>query len=202
MAVAGKGVRVIRVSRYVPLGFAILLFGASVALWLDGQWKCGRFTVEFPSRESGTEISSAGVAVFHGADRLCLQYTYFPRSLDEPSDAQYYRRTWRVGYDRWETQNLAPDPFAQTLFDGLLSWRALGYGLYDCGRQGESVKQLELPVWLFTVAGLAIAIPSMVRRASKKLRAVQTCARCGYDLRATPDRCPECGRAIPVQKLT
>jgi hypothetical protein len=57
---------------------------------------------------------------------------------------------------------------------------------------GASAWQLLLPLWLVTLV-LAIA---PVRSALLLLRGkVNTgyCAKCGYDLRATPDRCPECG---------
>jgi hypothetical protein len=48
--------------------------------------------------------------------------------------------------------------------------------------------------------GLAVLLRSM-RREGRRLASYDDeihgiCPDCGYDLRATPDRCPECGRAM------
>ena len=55
---------------------------------------------------------------------------------------------------------------------------------------------LVLPSWL--LAGLFLVLPVVWYHRRRRLRRrVRTgaCPGCGYDLRATPDRCPECGRA-------
>ena len=56
---------------------------------------------------------------------------------------------------------------------------------------------LYFPIWLAIVA-TAIAAVAFYRR-SRKPHAMGRCPACGYDLRATPDRCPECG-AVPAAK--
>lgn len=75
------------------------------------------------------------------------------------------------------------------------SRRLLGFG---GGGRADGTRFVNIPYWFL---GLAFAIPAalLVRR-DRRLRKPRPgrCASCGYDLRATPDRCPECGTARAV----
>jgi hypothetical protein len=69
----------------------------------------------------------------------------------------------------------------------------------DEGRPGGPFQVVGVPYWfLFT----AVAVPTVLllrrHRVASRRRAAALCATCGYDCRATPDRCPECG-TIPAR---
>jgi hypothetical protein len=59
-------------------------------------------------------------------------------------------------------------------------------------------RMVEVLVYLLLVAAIATFV---VRRSQSRIRQLSmthVCRRCGYDLRATPDRCPECGTIAAV----
>ena len=75
-------------------------------------------------------------------------------------------------------------------FMELLHWRESG-GL-------QVGWQLRVHAWLIavtlgTVIGALVFTPWRARRRGRG----SLCTSCGYDVRATPDRCPECGAAVP-----
>jgi hypothetical protein len=78
------------------------------------------------------------------------------------------------------------DPY----FDGK-SLRWFGYGAGK-GAQYEALIPLWVPIGLFALAP-GIWLRSAVRRFRNRNG---FCRECGYDLRATPNRCPECGKVV------
>lgn len=108
-------------------------------------------------------------------------------------DGQYFR-VWRTTGTGWvhrreEASNVAGLPAVSI-------WNHLGLS-YDSSRpwlrQTHSFGRA--PLWLPTLA-LAAPPALWVYRRHRRPKAGH-CRRCGYDLRASPQRCPECGTVPP-----
>jgi hypothetical protein len=79
-------------------------------------------------------------------------------------------------------------------------WNTFGFDYYDSHnwsipKQNFNM-QLFIPHWFFVmVFGFPWGLRSVRRLRRRRRSARNCCPTCGYDLRATSDRCPECGAA-------
>ena len=110
-----------------------------------------------------------------------------------------YIEIWRIG-----PLPLRSEPLAD---DGVLGWNhyagCAGFHVlwYTDSVPGPATSQwgmLEISFWWIMIATFFLPFAMFVRMFPIKRKLPQNyCDSCGYDLRATPDRCPECGRIRP-----
>jgi hypothetical protein len=168
-------------------GLSLLLCGACVALWVRSYWVSDAVLWATSSAEYGAQSISGTFALVESnlPERPGLWWDRYNSALTSP----------------WETGS--PLSLPNRLGFGYRS-RILptaNIGLWG----GTSVvvppivlsRMVLFPLWL---PALLFALPPG-RRLYHRLRpryGVGLCPACGYDLRATPGRCPECGKGNPV----
>jgi hypothetical protein len=105
---------------------------------------------------------------------------------------QYGRFQPHVSEDFWSISALEPKWSRQRL--GLATAHGLAPGPDD---QQHPYRLLRVPYWALLAIGL-LPLALMSARAARRWRRRRAgrCPTCGYDLRATPGICPECGTGL------
>ena len=76
-----------------------------------------------------------------------------------------------------------------------------GFGYRTVVRPDEFRRAVFVPFWAIAAALLTLPAARAIAFARRRRRVpAGRCPACGYDLRATPDRCPECGTENPHGK--
>ena len=195
-----------------------LVSALSLAMWIAAcvVWIRSRSGTEYLERLSQGRIES-GIVTQEGCAvewarceiRLSRSHTVFgkrpifrksPNTLpdgdsefDDPKDQIWVnppipKAEWIYG--RWSGS--LPLPCARKFF-GVTLW---GIGTPD-GFRDRVTRGVAFPAWWLVVASFSLPLVWMASAARNRRRLRSgLCASCGYDLRATRDRCPECG-AVP-----
>ena len=126
-----------------------------------------------------------------GAGRVAFVYLAHSYGYDAP----------RTHYD-WFRSPASPATWGFGIGRHRKGFHALGFESEDLALDParETHRYICIPFWLVALATLAFPAARSVRRRSLRHRNAQLglCHACGYDLRASPERCPECGAANPA----
>lgn len=158
----------------------LLIAIVAAAIWVRSFWISDWLV--FIHRHQPGRTTNVGVATLRGS---------FAANFGQPRGADYSDpRDTIVQYNRQPAGGAMVFPFDTS------APTRLGFG---CHRLAEHrYIEVVVPGWfvLLVAAGAGLLV---LRRANRlgRTRRLGLCARCGYDLRATPDQCPECG-APPV----
>ena len=116
-----------------------------------------------------------------------VKLSYWPEPVPGRRDIKFRSYMYNV-----------PDASGQWISPPPVSWAKLGFDVKSIPSTPSGL-ELDVPFWLLTVLFLSPPLTSAFNFARRRCRqGLGQCVHCGYDLRASKDRCPECGTAIPA----
>lgn len=191
--------------------FFAMLSAMSLALWVASVVLWGRSYVWVDGVWSIREDWQLSAGSYRGQARLWFHCDYYdapwifdwasdrivrvpPRQKDAGAQAEWEAPAWR---DQMIHAGASADPEIDWQWQGfrLISndwWHGLSES--DNFNYPRPSRAVYFPTWVVVVVTGILPAVALCRIVCwhRRTRAGR-CRRCGYDLRATPDRCPECG---------
>jgi hypothetical protein len=198
-----------RLARYILNALTIaslLLCAASVVLWVRSHWLLEFVEWHAIDRTGGTvRVVSIGARAQSGLAGIGWQRDSWTGPSQKETD-DVAAVPWQNGFTKRALPATGKWPEAHSI------WNRAGFYYYSGHRprlasgadrnvvaEGEGAYFL-FPFWAPAIAAFVLPSVRTLRRISEARGDELLCAHCGYDLRATPDRCPECG-AVPSPSL-
>jgi hypothetical protein len=158
---------------------SLLLFVASVVMWVRGRYRSDSITFSW--------IAAPG-------DHHELQFT----SMTSMLLASF---SWNIDDLNWAGSPITTRSAAPFSFDNQQVYFVNPHHVagvwYDHEVGAICRDTICIPQWLIAAAALVFPGAWFSKRlgSRRRIEPGNRCHHCGYDLRATPDRCPECGTA-------
>jgi hypothetical protein len=166
--------RTLRILRVILTVLSLLLCIAAVVFWLRSRHSTDTLILSpFPTQWS---LSTKSGTLYLTRDQPWLE----PEDLRSGIRLAAYDRSW-LGFGRkqsqeprtWQSKSLRTIPYTTIL------------------------RVYFIPLWFCTAFFSILPLIAFRRHATLFHRRKRgLCARCGYDLRASPTKCPECGAAV------
>lgn len=180
-------------------GLSMLLCVATAALWVRGFWKVDCVELDTPNHVTCLVAGQARIYLV----RLSLDFNVASDSGETPGPAP--TPGWRTSFDSSDSDDsyewcewASAGPEHRHQFTGL-GFRTGGNPPMLNSEGPVAPTGWEVFVPMGFVVTITAVLPALgLRRFVRHRRTPRGfCRVCGYDLRATPDRCPECGTAQP-----
>jgi hypothetical protein len=180
---------------------SLMLCVATCGLWVRSYWVAD--TLRYYGRVREGRLTSGSAGSDDGTLWADWGATYIPAELSAEYDHKFYDE-WNPELIRgWSVASAEPSPDPGPV-------ARLVHVVYRADHQATRIDVeyaamfasagLELPHWVLVLAFASSPIVSAVqRRRAGRMRSRGLCPSCGYDLRASPKCCPECG-AVPAVK--
>jgi hypothetical protein len=177
-------------------GLSLILCIATVVLWVRSYWVQDRIDYQ---KTDTARFTFTGYAFSsnHGSLYVIMDRQVFR----EAEYLNFYvlerKSSEGFSYHRYPSR---PDQLPRDSF-----WNKLGFSMVleydtaDVNSQFSLFPRAFVPHWfvvLLTALSPAIVVFRAIRK--RRVRAAGLCPKCGYDLRATPQRCPECGHSKSI----